>query len=200
MQYKIFPYYKIFISIIIITLILVSANYLNKGDIFSKKPPVLGTINPFELTDNNGETFGLNRLKNKISIVDFIFTRCMGPCPIMTDHMGSLYNQYSNNKNIQFVSITVDPDYDSINVLQSYAKDNSVTDNRWLFLHGDIKDIIELSEKSFMLSADDLPAMHSTKFVLVDRDAQIRGYYDGTDSQSAVTIHETINLLLEDQS
>lgn len=197
MKNKIFPYYKIFMSIITLTIIIVSIKFIK--DYSQEKTqndlPYFGTIMPFEFTNQSGQPFGAVQLKSKITVVDFIFTRCHGPCPIMAENMLELYELYKDYKNIHFVSITVDPDYDSVDVLLSYSKDRGVHDNRWNFLRSEKSELVALSEKSFKLSAEDLPGMHSTKFILLDTLLQIRGYYDGTDKASIENLKKDINYL-----
>ncbi|MFC1475057.1 SCO family protein [Candidatus Zixiibacteriota bacterium] len=200
MSSRIFPYYRIFMSIIVIVLVLVVLKYIfNDEESLSEELPILGTVSPFEFVNQDNKSFGHLQLNGKISVVDFIFTRCKGPCPVMADHMSQLYNIYRYNPHIQFISISVEPDYDSVTVLKKYATKQGVTDIRWIFLRGDIEEVVALSEESFMLSADDLPGMHSTKFVLVDQERNIRAYYDGTGSLTVKIIQKSISQLLEEE-
>ena len=160
--------------------------------------PVLAAVPKFELAERNGTFFGSQELHGKVSVVDFIFTNCQGPCPIMADNMSELYRAFAGSNKVQFVSISVDPARDSLTVLQEYALRQGVTDTRWVFLRGDLDTIKWLSESGFMLAADELPAMHSIKFVLVDDKGQIRGYYSGTDNASVNILKTHINELVED--
>ncbi len=157
---------------------------LVQADKSRSEMPVLGQVRNFELMDHTGEPFTVADFKDRLTIVDFIFTRCKGPCPIMGAWMSELYDLYEGYEHIQFVSISVEPEYDTPEVLREYAEDLGVTDGRWLFLRGPIDTVKRICEEEFMLSADDLPGAHSTKFVLVDQQAQIRGYYSGTDEAS----------------
>jgi len=152
--------------------------------------PVLGVVPDFKLTASTGLDFGSKEMKGNICVVDFFFTSCEGPCPIMADQMSTLYKALAGSGKIQFISISVDPDRDRLQVLQEYARRQNVTDDRWVFLRGDKTEIKWLSEDVFKLAADDLPATHSTKFVLVDDQGQIRGYYSGTD-QTSINILKT---------
>jgi protein SCO1 len=140
--------------------------------------PVLGQIPEFQFTESHGQPFGLTNLKGKICVVDFMFTRCPELCPMMSAKLADLYREFAGSDSVQFVSITVDPDYDSLPVLQKYGLSFGVNDNRWVFLRGPIDDVVRLSEKGFMIAADNLPEGHSSKFILLDQMAQIRGYYD----------------------
>ncbi len=158
---------------------------------------VLGAVPPFELTERSGLSFGSDDLKGKINVVDFIFTSCQGPCPVMADHMSTLYQAFAGSNKVQFVSISVDPARDRLSVLQEYAQRQGVTDSRWVFLRGENDAIRWLSEAGFKLAADDLPALHSTKFVLVDDKGEIRGYYSGTDMASVNVLKTHIRELVQ---
>jgi len=102
----------------------------------------------------------------------------------MATKMGELYKLYDSSSRVQFISISVDPEHDSLTVLQAYAERQGVTDNRWVFLHGAIDSVVNLSENGFKIAADDLPGGHTTRFILVDQKGRIRGYYDGLDDAS----------------
>jgi protein SCO1/2 len=160
--------------------------------------PVLGEVPDFQFTERSGESFGKNNMGGTINVVNFFFTTCVGPCPIMNARVAELYQKYSTTDQVRFVSISVDPKRDSLTVLRKYAEDFGVTDNRWLFLRGEKEEVHRVSEKGFML-AGDLPTIHSTKLVLVDRNQKIRGYYDSFDEESLrlLTVHVR-ELLYED--
>ena len=158
--------------------------------------PVLGDVPQFTFTERSGEPFGTKDFYGKISVVDFIFTSCPGVCPIMADRMQHLYDVYKNDPEVQFVSISVDPETDSLPVLRQYAIDHGVTDNRWLFLRGPIEQVLQVSEQGFKLPMGTLPAGHSSRFVLVDSKGQIRGYYSSDDDQSQLLLEHHIRALL----
>ena len=145
--------------------------------------PVLFTLPQFEFTGRNGEPFSRDDFLDKISVVDFFFTNCPGPCPRMSARMAELYQLYASTEQVQFVSISVDPGRDSLSVLRDYAQRFGVTDQRWQFLRAPIEEVIDLYEKGFRLGGM-LPADHSTKFILIDEKARIRGYYDSLDDIS----------------
>jgi protein SCO1/2 len=151
---------------------------IRQADRSRSSMPVFGKVPAFEFTERSGEYFVGDDMSGKINVVDFIFTRCRGACPVMNRAMRPLYQLYADYVEVQFVSISVDPEYDTPEVLREYAIRQGVTDNRWVFLHGPIERVVWVSEDVFMLPADELPMGHSTKFVLVDQKGQIRGYYD----------------------
>lgn len=138
---------------------------------------VYGDVPEFTYTDQDGQSFGLNNMRGKISIVDFIFTNCRMACPMMATQMKLLYDRYAGSGDVQFVSISVDPERDSIPRLREYADELGVVDKQWIFLRADIDSVRQLAEQGFMVSGD-FPGGHSTKFILVDPKGRIRGYYE----------------------
>jgi len=159
--------------------------------------PVISNIAKFELTNFDNQKFTNDQLIGKLSLVAFIFTSCEDACPIMSDHFSVLQKRFYDSDLIQFISITVDPSVDSENVLNDYSKNYSIKDN-WFFLTGDLQEIVNLAEKGLFLSASLLPAGHSTRFVLVDQNGNVRRYYEGTDKTSIFEIQNDILTLLDD--
>ena len=155
----------------------------------------IGQVPSFSLTNIDGSIITEKTLNDKISIISFIFTQCEGACPIMSDNMATLQERFSKSDDIQFLSITTDPDFDTLDVLNQYSSNYSKNDN-WFFLRGDILDVINLSEKGFFLSAALLPAGHSTRFVLVDKELNIRKYYEGTVESNIFELQSDIVTLL----
>ena len=156
---------------------------------------IIGQVPSFSLTNFDGSVITEKQLDNKISIVSFIFTQCEGACPIMSENMSILQERFASSNDIQFLSITTDPDYDTLGVLNEYSSNYS-NKNNWYFLKGNIIDVIELSEKGFFLSAALLPAGHSTRLVLVDKQLNIRKYYVGTIESNIFELQSDIVTLL----
>tara|TARA_Y100001980_G_C14513610_1_gene288999 strand:- start:98 stop:700 length:603 start_codon:yes stop_codon:yes gene_type:complete len=160
--------------------------------------PIIKKVPNFNFINQNGESFSDNHLKGKITVLDFFFTNCPGPCPIMTYNMKSLYDDFSNSEKVQFVSITVDPKNDNIEVLKNYAKINGITDERWQLLTSDLSNIKSLKREGFMLFADELPQGHAIKFILIDDNQNIRKYFDGTDEASLTILKKDISNLVKE--
>jgi cytochrome oxidase Cu insertion factor (SCO1/SenC/PrrC family) len=148
---------------------------------------VLGQVPPFALTDSNGEPFHADRLAGKVAVYNFFFTRCGATCPRQSAELQKLQSQLRQTpawEHVRLVSISVDPEFDTPAVLREYAADYSADAQNWFFLTGDREQIWKLSKKGFMLPAGDrpgepsMPIFHSSKFVLVDEQRQIRGYYE----------------------
>ena len=156
---------------------------------------IIGQVPSFSLTNFDGSVITDQQLNDKISIVSFIFTQCEGACPIMSENMSILQERFSASDDVQFLSITTDPDYDTLDILEKFSSNYSNNDN-WFFLRGNLIEIIELSEKGFYLSAALLPAGHSTRFVLVDKELNIRKYYEGTIDSNIFELQSDIVTLL----
>ena len=156
---------------------------------------IITEIPSFQLEHFDGTLFTEKNLNNKITVASFMFTQCEGACPIMSTTMGLLQKRFSDSDKLQFVSITTDPDYDSANILKDFSNKYS-SKNNWFFLRGDIDDVVKLSEDGFFLSASLLPIGHSTRLVLIDKDRNIRKYYEGTVDANIVELQNDIVTLI----
>jgi protein SCO1 len=141
----------------------------------------------FQFTAQDGTTVSNADLKGKVWVADFIFTRCAGPCPVMTSRMAEVNQALSGKaKDVELVSFTVDPEYDTPQVLKEYGERVGASPERWKFLTGP-KDQIEATVmKGFLQALSREPSgvpIHSTRFALVDRDGWIRGFLDGNDPE-----------------
>lgn len=166
----------------------------------NKPLPVFQQVPSFTLEDGNKKPIGLDDLKGKIWVAQFFFSRCVGVCPVTTAHLAQIHRAYVLEKDIQLVSITVDPDNDQGEKLLEYAKKFQANPNKWYFLSGDISDIQKLSEKGFRLAASKENMLdHSKRFVLVDTDAMIRGYYDGMKQKSMDQLFRDIAKLMREK-
>ncbi len=192
----------IFITLLVLSVvagIIMIPGYSDQS--FRHNPlPVLGKVSDFSLINSRSEEVTLHNLKDKVWIVDFIFTTCAGPCPIMSNQMASLHRSYKREDNVRFVSITVDPEYDSPPVMAEYAARYGADTDHWYFLTGVRENIHALAVGGFKIGSIEEPVFHSTKIVLVDKQARIRGYYEGTDENEVVVLFRDIASLLREQS
>ncbi len=148
-------------------------------------PRVLFPVPEFELVDQTGGAFHSTDLRGKVWIANFIFTRCKATCPIQTAKLAEFQRQaqrWSDWDRVRLVSISVDPENDTPEVLAQYADSYRVAGN-WKFLTGPREAIWKLSKEGFKLAVAEDPAepgpiTHSPRFVLVDGEGQIRGFYD----------------------
>lgn len=160
--------------------------------------PVYGEVQSFRLIDTSGKSFSETELENKVWIVDFMFTTCGTICPVMTKNMASLHRSYKLVDNVRFLSISVNPEQDSPEVLGEFASRYAADTTKWHFLTGPREAISDLAVSSFKIGHKDEPIFHSGKFVLVDPERRIRGYYDGTDMEEIQQLFKDIALLVKE--
>lgn len=160
-------------------------------------------IADFSLTNQNGETITQDTYKNKIYVADFFFTTCQTICPIMTDHMYQIQKEIINDDEVMLLSHSVTPVIDSVAQLKKYAKEKGVIDRKWNLVTGDKKHIYELARKSYLAvksdgNGDAYDMIHTENFMLIDKKRQIRGFYDGTNSEDIERLLEDIKTLKEE--
>ena len=83
--------------------------------------PVIKPVPSFSYKTQDGTVFTEKALQDKVSVLDFMFTSCTGPCPTMTNNMKHLYDYYEEVPDVQFVSVTVDPEMDTEEILKLYV-------------------------------------------------------------------------------
>jgi protein SCO1/2 len=149
--------------------------------------PVYSQVADFSLTNENGAPVSLADLRGRVWIADIVFTTCPGPCLRMTRQMKELQDALPADNKTKLVSLTTNPDYDTPAILKTYGMHHGADTNRWMFLTGTKRQIGDLAVGSLKLSAvetkpeeraspDDL-WVHSTIFVLLDKQARLRGIY-----------------------
>ena len=149
--------------------------------------PSYSSVPAFNLTDQSGEPFESRaKLDGNVWIADFFFTTCPGPCPRMSSQMHQVETALAKFPNVRLVSFTVDPAHDTPLVLDAYAKHFGAEAGRWFFLTGSQPTLQHLCRDVFMLGNVDGSLQHSTRFVLIDRDSKVRGYYE-TSEPDAIT-------------
>lgn len=177
----------------------------------SSAPEPLIQLPQFNLTDKTGHPFNSEQLMGKVWIADFVFTRCQGPCPMLTLQMAKVENklkQLDNWEKIRLVTFTVDPDYDSPKVLTEHSQRASVATNNWIWLTGERAPMWNLINNGFklMVGTNDMPSddpghgliTHSTKFVLVDRQLRTRGYYDALQPDEISRLYKDLQIVLSE--
>ena len=179
------------LALVIATILLAFlAAQLKLRTLGSQLLPVYGQVADFTLTNQNGRAVSLADLRGHPWVADIIFTRCPGPCIKMTRQMKELQEALPSASQARLVSLTSDPPYDTPPVLKAWADRFGADPNRWLFLTGAKAEIAKLAIDSLKLTAiekkpeereapEDL-FIHSTIFVIVDKQAQLRGVFETT--------------------
>jgi protein SCO1/2 len=156
----------------------------------------------FEFTDQTGTTFGSENLQGKIWIANFIFTRCKGPCPLISTRMAELNGKLKKiHDGVKLASFTVDPEYDTPEVLSKYGANLGANPADWKFLTGTPEATNEIIVKGLLQpiskEPDGTPA-HSQRFVIVDGDGWIRGFQNGEDPEVVQKLMVDIGELLRE--
>lgn len=172
--------------------------------------PILGQVPAFSLVTSDAKAFDSRSLQGKVWVASFVYTTCKNSCPMLTMQMRRLSKLLPEGDAFALVSISVDPDKDSPQVLAFYAKGLGVDDSRWSFLTGKKAAIKTLVEEGFKLSArpgetvvderGQPDILHSSQLVLVDGQGRIRGYYDGLLGSSVGSIQDHIKRLLKEKA
>lgn len=180
--------------------------YFQKGvDNPFQECPVTDTtqhyIPDFTFSNQEGKAVGRNQMEGKITIVDFFFTSCPSICPVMSGEMERVNDIFRDEAKVRIMSISIDPEYDTSEILMKYAKEHGAKAGKWDFLTGSKDETYQLARCGFVLPTldgmgvpDDF--VHSDKFILVDELGRIRGYYSGTNREDVdLLILETKVLL-----
>lgn len=165
---------------------------------------VLGSIGDFRLTNQFGAVLTRDSLQNQVWVADVFFSRCAGPCPLLSQKMARLQSQIPPEWPVKLVSLTSDPGFDLAEVLQRYARQFGGQPERWHFLTGSkeqLQNLIVGSLKLVSMENDAQPRpgedlfIHSTKLVLIDKQGRIRQYFDGLEADNEKAIVEAVHAL-----
>ena len=160
--------------------------------------PVLGQAPLFTLTDSDGKAFSSDVLAGKVWIIDFIFTNCQAACPVMTGQMTRVHTAYAGDDRVRCVSISVDADRDTPEVLRQFAARYKADTSKWHFLVGPQAEVGRIAVDGFKVGNKENLLAHSQRLILVDREGRIRGYYDGMESTSVDQLIKDVASLLDE--
>ena len=161
------------------------------------------TIRDFSFTNQDGDEVTQETFKDKIYIADFFFTTCPTICPIMKTQMLRVYDKFKDNPDVLILSHTIDPNHDSVEVLYEFADRLGVSSDSWHFVTGDMDEIYDIGQNSYMVTAREDPDepggyLHSGAFLLIDKERRVRGIYDGTKAEKVDVLMEEIDILLSE--
>ena len=175
------------LSLVLVSFFLCIAMYTQSGasDAAQAVTPLdsYGHVDGFRFMSSSGNEVSYKDLKGKIVIINFFFSRCGGICPTLNANVKRAAMAYANQADVQFLSISVDPEYDTLSRLETY-KQTFQAPNNWSFLRGDIDNVRSFLGTQLKLVSGDKPDMHSTRVVLLDQQGDIRGYFRGLEPQS----------------
>lgn len=152
-------------------------------------------------TNQLGKKASLDDLKGKILVVDFFFTKCPTICPAMARSMRKLQKSYEKNPEIvHFLSISVDPEHDSVQAMRNFADLFDVNHDNWWFVTGDKKEIYDFALNELKASIADTQVdtafIHTENFFLLDTQRVVRGWYNGFDTMKQAELAGAIPTLM----
>lgn len=165
-------------------------------------------IGQFEFTDQLGKPYGSKDLKGKTYVVEYFFTTCGTICPRMNAQMQRVHKVYKDNPNFEIISLTVDAKTDTVEQMYRYAEGHGADHSAWHFLTGDQAELYKLARRSFFVlkpaetrNQGDVGSdfIHTQYFVLIDKQARIRGYYDGTSEKEVGKLIKDIDFLFQEK-
>lgn len=162
--------------------------------------PVLGEVPPFDLVDQDAAAVGREDLAGAPWAADFVFTRCVTSCPVLTARMATVGEGLVEGRDFRRVSISVDPEHDRPEVLRTFKQARRLPPE-WWFLTGEPDAVLTLVRDGFHLpvvpdTGDPVdPILHSTRFALVDGEGRIRGFYDGLDPDEVARLDRDLRRL-----
>lgn len=158
-------------------------------------------VKNLSFTNQLGKSVSLDDLKGKILVIDFFFTRCPTICPQMARAMKKLQSSFKQNDSIvQFVSISVDPEHDSVVQLKKFADKFRIDPQSWWLLTGDKKQTYDFALNELKATVGDANIdtafIHTENYFLLDKERIVRGWYNGLDSLMQAKLVRDIPLLM----
>jgi len=162
-------------------------------------------IGAFRLKDEQNKVITDKAIDGKVFVAEYFFATCKSICPIMNQQMQRVQARFKGERNFNILSFTVDPDTDTPGQLLAYAKKHGYSPGQWHFITGSKDSLYRLARTSFFVlkpaEAQNLgdagnDFIHTNNFVLVDKERQIRGYYDGTNPSEVDQLIKDIEILL----
>lgn len=158
-------------------------------------------VKNISFTNQLGKRVSLDDLHGKIIVLDFFFTRCPSICPGLAKSMKRLQDSFVKNDSIvQFISISIDPEHDSVPQLRKFADRYNINHDTWWVVSGDKKETYDFALNEVRANiADpgvDTAFIHTENFFLLDSNRIVRGFYNGFDTTEQAKLVRDIPLLM----
>ncbi len=170
------------------------------------KLPVLGDpghiAGSFSFTNQEGVQINEKTVADKVTVVEYFFTSCPSICPVMNENLKGVFEKFKEDTRFMILSHTVDPERDSVSVLNKYAKRYGATAPGWEFLTGDKNALYISASRDYLLAAVDSgnsSFIHTQYVALLDKQRRIRGFYDATNKENIPKLESDIGQLLKDE-
>lgn len=159
-------------------------------------------VKNISFTNQLGQPVSLYDIKGKVIVMDFFFSRCPTFCPGMARAMKKLQDSFKKNDTsfVQFISVSIDPEHDSVSQLRKFADKFNVNPDNWWLVTGDKKEIYDFALQEMKASVADAEVdtgfIHTQNFFLLDREKIVRGWYNAFDSAAQQKLVRDIPLLM----
>lgn len=170
------------------------------------KLPVLSTVQPFIFTRQDSSQVTQKEIAGRVYVAEYFFTTCKGICPKMNKNMKEIYDRFKADSSFMIISHTVNPDTDSLPVLQHYADSLGANPANWWFVTGSKEELYKSARESYLLDDPknstkniDEQFLHTQFFALVDRQGRVRGIYDGIKKEEVTEMVQDIEKLIREQ-
>lgn len=186
------------ISLISSVLVTILVSCLSQQDVGSDQHattsidqlPTLRSVSAFIGTDQDSMPFNASKMKGKVWIASFFFTSCGTVCPALNTVLADLQRDYSAK--VSFVSLTSDPDYDTPSVMKEYGARYGARQGTWWFVTMPKDSMMTVASRDLGLTEPASPDIHSTRFVLIDKDMHVRGFYDSADTAAVARLRAVL--------
>ena len=158
-------------------------------------------VKNLSFTNQLGQKVTLDDLHGKILVIDFFFTQCPTICPGMARSMKKLQDSFVKNDSIvQFVSISINPEHDSVQQLRKFADRFNANHDTWWFVTGNKEEIYHFALQEIKANVADINVdtafIHTENFFLLDTNRIIRGWYNGFDTLKQAELARAIPTLM----
>ncbi len=158
------------------------------------------TVSKFKFVNQNNELVTQEKFQGKVYIADFFFTTCKTICPEMTIQLARAQKALKG-QDYRILSHTVNPEYDTTDILLAYAQKMDADLSNWDFVTGNAQKIYRQAASYQVVALEDttqpIPFVHSEYLVLVDKKSRVRGLYDGTDTTEVNKLIEDVKWLIK---
>ena len=158
---------------------------------------VTGVIDDFEMTDQLGRKFHSDSLKGQIWVGSVFFANCASTCRMQNAEVAKLQYEYAG-KGVRLVSITCDPDRDTVDRLANYARTFNADPDKWYFLTGDFSEVARIGNEMFGITVQ--RETHSDRLVLVNREGKVHGTYRSMQIDDVMKLRKDLDKLLAAES
>jgi len=181
----------------VLLLVLLLAACQREQEVPRTEPPRYFPAPSFAGVTAEGTLWSSDSLRGSVYVVSFFFTSCTGPCPLLNSRLSVLQSIFADEPRVRLVSVTVDPVRDTPPVLKRYAQRYGAKPGKWYFVRMSPDSVEWLSREGFRVSGSAAdPNLHTTRFILVDAQGVVRGFFSGTDEQGFRELEQAIRFLL----